>query len=86
MKDKSAIRKIFDPAIPLTSQYHTYAKKLGMLIEQYLKDKDRDEINAFDKISTAFGDLGCEENFLHYSEGFKLGLALGLESAKDIFG
>ena len=86
MKDKSAIRKIYDPEnIPLSARYHTLAKKTEKLIQQYLAGKDCKDIDALDEIINIISERTLEEITLNYTEGFKLGLALGFESASDIF-
>ena len=82
MKNNSAIRRIHDPAeIPLSDKYIELSKKLSKLTERFLSGKDRQDIDAFDEIITASCELALEETTLNYVEGFKLGLALGYESA-----
>jgi hypothetical protein len=85
---KSAIKEIFygQRGIEFVPQGEEYSAKLEALVlaeeEMEQKTKELPEWKAlFEKVKSAFEDLGVNECDAYYFEGFRLGVLVGLDVA-----
>lgn len=88
MKEKSVIKQIFCgergtfDEIKLSEQYKKAESEMYAAVDAFLEKLTDEQKEAFDNAYDYIADKSAEYAADHFTEGFKLGLLVGIEAAE----
>lgn len=89
MNKKSAIKEMFSgnrgtfDQVKLSNDYKEAEKKMYAAVDVFLEKLNKEQRESFDKAYEHILDKNVEYATDHFVEGFKFGLLIGIECAKN---